>query len=144
MEDRNGVVAVIISEMGVDVKLHLWQLVQSHPVQERVCLASSVDWTTNGTVKPVVESGTVWIAFALGGVVAGDDVRCFMDVWLDGIRSKMCAEADHSWYWGNATHGTRRDVGTRGCWLVWSLYLDSDRVESLTMLLTETWRCVDL
>ena len=24
------------------------------------------------------------------------------------------------------------------------LYLDSDPVESLTMLLTETWRCVDV
>ena len=109
-----------VQQHCVDVKQDLWQLVQSHPAQERVCLASSVDWTTNGMVKPVVESGTVWIAFALGGVVAGDDVRCCMDVWLDGIRSKMCAEADHSWYWGNATHGTRRDVGTRGCWLVWA------------------------
>ena len=26
----------------------------------------------------VVESGTVWIAFALGGIVEGDDVHCYM------------------------------------------------------------------
>ena len=78
MEDRSGVVAVIISERGVDVKQDLWQLVQYHPVQERVWLASTVDWTTNGMVNPVVESGTVWIAFALGGIVVKDDVRCYM------------------------------------------------------------------
>ena len=62
MEDRNGDLAVIISERGVDVKLHLWQLVQSHAVKDRVCLAFTVDWTTNGTRNPVVESGTLWIA----------------------------------------------------------------------------------
>ena len=39
----------------VGVKQDLWQLVQSHPVQERVCLASTVDWTTNGMVNRVVE-----------------------------------------------------------------------------------------
>ena len=32
----------------------------------------------NGTTNPVVESGTVWIAFALGGIVVGDDVHCYM------------------------------------------------------------------
>ena len=68
MEDRSGVVAVIISERGVDVKQALWQLVQSHPVQERVCLASIVDWTTNGMVNPV----------AVGGIVVKDDVHCYM------------------------------------------------------------------
>ena len=78
VEDQNGVVAVIISEKGVDVKQDLWQLVQSHPVQERVCLALTVDWTTNGMVNPVVESGTVWIAFALGGIVVEDGVHCNM------------------------------------------------------------------
>ena len=78
VENRNRDVAVIISERGVDVKLHLWQLVQSHAVQERVCLAPTVDWTTNGTTNPVVESGTVWIAWAWGGIVVGNDVCCYI------------------------------------------------------------------
>ena len=78
VEDRSGVVAVIISERCVDVKQDLWQVVQSHPVQERVCLDSTVDCTTNGMVNRVVESGTVWIAFALGGIVVKDYVRCYM------------------------------------------------------------------
>ena len=39
----------------VGVKQDLWQLVQSHPVQGRVCLASTVDWTTNDMVNRVVE-----------------------------------------------------------------------------------------
>ena len=78
MEERNEVVAVIISERCVDVLLDLWQLGRSHPVQNRVCLASKVDWAMNGMMNPVVESGTVWIAFALGGIVVGDDVRCYM------------------------------------------------------------------
>ena len=77
MEDRNGVVAVIIFERGVDVKQDLWQLVRSHPVQERICLGSTADWTTNGMVNPVVESGTGWITFALGGIVVEDDVHCY-------------------------------------------------------------------
>ena len=62
----------------VGVKQDLWQLVQSHPVQERVCSAKTVDWTTNGMVNPVIESGTVLIAVVLGGIVVEDDVHCYM------------------------------------------------------------------
>ena len=29
-------------------------------------------------VNPVVESGTVWIAFALGGIAVEDDVHCYV------------------------------------------------------------------
>ena len=35
---------------------------------------------------------------------------------------------------GNVGHGTRLNIATRGCWLVWTV----------TVLLTETWYLVDL
>ena len=45
-----------------------------------------------------------------------------LSVWLDRLRGKANAEADYCWYWCDATHGTRRDVGTYGCWLarIWT------------------------
>ena len=46
------------------------------------------------------DSGTVWLAFASGGVVVGDDVCCYVgrSCSADGTRSKTRAEPDHCWY----------------------------------------------
>ena len=56
-----------------------------------------MDWTTNGTTNPVAESGTVWIALVLGGIVAGNNVcgYIWLNVCLDRLRGKMNAEADN-------------------------------------------------
>ena len=50
-------------------------------------------------VIPVETPGTVWLAFAFGGIVVGDDVCCYVgrSCSEDGTRSKTRAEADHCW-----------------------------------------------
>ena len=102
-----------------------------------------MDRTTKGTTNPVVESRTVWIAWAWGGIVAGNNVYCyigwtcvwsgFVVRWLQkritvGIDAKRHMARDGTW------------VRTVARW--WAVHrlgpywIPDDA--------TETWRCVNL
>ena len=103
------------------------------------------DWTTNGTTNPVVESGTVWIAWAWSGIVVGNDVCCYIDWtcvwtgftirWMQKRITVVLMQRD-TWH-------------VMGRWYVRllvdeELFMDSDPIAFLMTLLTDTWRCVNL
>ena len=63
------------------------------------------------------DSGTVWLAFALAGIVVGDDMCCYMGSSCGEIvRAVSCMQKQITDGTGATRHMARWDVGTWGDW----------------------------